>query len=309
MVILHGHAREWMSNAGGVLDDVTVTREEAERGVTHQAMDLARYGSQVSVPLERIAHQGVEAFRAVTMDHIFRHRTMYFDKLREVERELGHRHYVVNTYITEDCVTTSLRSDPLTGMCRSQAIVTYGMHVYEVAPEYVPPTRPMAEPWGTDGGVNIVDLYVPEYDFRANNGTDTGELNVYLARAIEQSFRHSGTTSGGNRAQEGWWRYSFEQRKQEPEVWTCYIVECSDGTYYTGITNNVERRLRQHNGEIKGGAKYTAPRRPVRLLHSWEHDTKSDALKHEYQIKKMSRRQKEAYIKVGKVTRVSLLDL
>ena len=76
----------------------------------------------------------------------------------------------------------------------------------------------------------------------------------------------------------------------------CYIVCCSDGTLYTGITNNLERRIAAHN---KGtGAAYTASRRPVELVYSESVGTKGDALRRELQIKAMTRSQKLELVKV-----------
>lgn len=69
-----------------------------------------------------------------------------------------------------------------------------------------------------------------------------------------------------------------------------YIVECSDGTLYTGWTNNLERRVKQHsNGS---GAKYTRGRGPVKLVYYEEYDEKIDAMKREYEIKRYSRKDK-----------------
>ena len=69
-----------------------------------------------------------------------------------------------------------------------------------------------------------------------------------------------------------------------------YIVECSDGTLYTGWTNNLERRVKQHsNGS---GAKYTRGRGPVKLVYYEEYDEKRDAMKREYEIKRYSRKDK-----------------
>ncbi len=78
-------------------------------------------------------------------------------------------------------------------------------------------------------------------------------------------------------------------------MWTTYILRCSDGTLYTGITNDLDRRVREHN-ESKRGAKYTRSRRPVVLELSVESETRSTALKIEYSIKKLARKQKERYI-------------
>ena len=50
--------------------------------------------------------------------------------------------------------------------------------------------------------------------------------------------------------------------------WTVYVLECADGTLYTGIASDLDRRLRQHNGLLAGGPRYTSGRRPVRLRRS-----------------------------------------
>lgn len=76
-------------------------------------------------------------------------------------------------------------------------------------------------------------------------------------------------------------------------AWRVYILKCADGTLYTGITNNLERRIRQHNGELVGGAKYTRVRRPVSLFWQEEHLDRSSASKREYEIKRLSRQKKE----------------
>ena len=77
-------------------------------------------------------------------------------------------------------------------------------------------------------------------------------------------------------------------------VWTVYIVECSDGTLYTGVTNNLEKRLRNHNRR-KGG-RYTKGRAPVTLRYTEEHRTKSQAMKREEQVKGWTHARKLALI-------------
>lgn len=72
--------------------------------------------------------------------------------------------------------------------------------------------------------------------------------------------------------------------------WVVYMLECSDGTIYTGITNNLEKRLKAHNN--KKGAKYTKTRCPVKLLKSFPVESKSAALKLEYKIKQLPRKEK-----------------
>ncbi len=77
--------------------------------------------------------------------------------------------------------------------------------------------------------------------------------------------------------------------------YSVYILQCSDGTFYTGITTDVVRRLHEHNSSSKG-AKYTRSRRPVRLLYHEGYNDKSSACKREYVIKRMSRAEKELLI-------------
>ncbi len=74
-----------------------------------------------------------------------------------------------------------------------------------------------------------------------------------------------------------------------------YILECGDGTYYTGYTNNLEKRLETHNAG-KGG-KYTRTRLPVRLIYTEEFDTKNEAMSREWAIKQLTRQEKEKLIK------------
>ena len=74
-----------------------------------------------------------------------------------------------------------------------------------------------------------------------------------------------------------------------------YILKCRDDSLYTGWTNNLEKRLITHN-EGKG-AKYTKARRPVELVYYEEFQTREEAMKREYAIKQMSRKEKETLIK------------
>ena len=76
-----------------------------------------------------------------------------------------------------------------------------------------------------------------------------------------------------------------------------YIVRCADGSLYTGITTNLTRRLRQHNGEIRGGAKYTRSKRPVEIVYTQPAENRSLASKEEYRIKQLSRKQKLSLIR------------
>lgn len=70
----------------------------------------------------------------------------------------------------------------------------------------------------------------------------------------------------------------------------CYIVECIDGTFYTGWTTDPERRVKTHNAGR--GAKYTRARRPVKLIYVEEQPDRSTAMKRERAIKSLSREKK-----------------
>lgn len=70
-----------------------------------------------------------------------------------------------------------------------------------------------------------------------------------------------------------------------------YILECSDGTLYTGSTNDLDKRVLAHNTS-KTAAKYTRARRPVKMVHFEKFRTKSQALKREWEIKGMERSDK-----------------
>ncbi len=73
-----------------------------------------------------------------------------------------------------------------------------------------------------------------------------------------------------------------------------YILECADGSLYTGYTPDLEKRVETHNAGK--GAKYTRGRRPVKLVYSEEYDTKEEAMRREYQIKHLKREEKIALI-------------
>lgn len=77
-----------------------------------------------------------------------------------------------------------------------------------------------------------------------------------------------------------------------------YILRCRDGTLYTGWTNDIEKRVKAHN-EGKG-AKYTKARLPVKLVYSEAFETKTEAMKREYAIKRMRREAKEKLIAKGR---------
>lgn len=73
-----------------------------------------------------------------------------------------------------------------------------------------------------------------------------------------------------------------------------YILECVNGTYYTGWTDDLDKRLAAHKAGT--GAKYTRANSPVALKAYWEFPTKSDAMKEEWRIKRLTRKQKDLLV-------------
>lgn len=73
---------------------------------------------------------------------------------------------------------------------------------------------------------------------------------------------------------------------------TVYILQCSDQTYYVGCTNNIEKRVKEHNTSKKG-ARYTKMRRPVTIVHTEAYETLREARGREAYIKRLPRIRKE----------------
>ena len=76
-----------------------------------------------------------------------------------------------------------------------------------------------------------------------------------------------------------------------------YIVQCADGTYYTGATNNLERRVRLHNEGR--GAKYVRGKRPVRVVYAKGYRSYIQALRAERNLKQLTRKQKQALVSLS----------
>jgi predicted GIY-YIG superfamily endonuclease len=95
---------------------------------------------------------------------------------------------------------------------------------------------------------------------------------------------------------------SSSSKKQKR--WLLYILKCKNNTLYTGITNDLARRVEQHNAGI--ASRYTRSRRPVKVLHQEPCRNKSFALKKEYAIKSLTRKEKEEYIKKKKAQKRKL---
>jgi putative endonuclease len=82
--------------------------------------------------------------------------------------------------------------------------------------------------------------------------------------------------------------------KLSTQAFYCYILECADGSFYTGWTTDPGRRERQHN--LGRGARYTRARRPVRLVYLEEQADRSTAMRRERAIKAMSRERKRRLV-------------
>lgn len=86
----------------------------------------------------------------------------------------------------------------------------------------------------------------------------------------------------------------FSEPSDQIQPWFVYIVRCADNTLYTGMTNDLLRRIDQHNAG--NASRYTRVRRPVELVYQQQVESRSAALKREYAIKQLTRRQKENLI-------------
>lgn len=91
------------------------------------------------------------------------------------------------------------------------------------------------------------------------------------------------------------------------QSWYLYVVECADGTLYTGISTDVARRLKEHNAGR--GAKYTAARRPVMLRVSWHFQDRRAAMLAETSLKRRSRERKQRLLKAAGDFRDGAWDL
>jgi predicted GIY-YIG superfamily endonuclease len=85
--------------------------------------------------------------------------------------------------------------------------------------------------------------------------------------------------------------------KASGDRWFVYILRCADGSFYTGITTDLNRRCKQHNAGT--ASRYTRSRRPTRLIYQETHATRSQASKREAAIKALSWRQKESMIRLA----------
>lgn len=88
-----------------------------------------------------------------------------------------------------------------------------------------------------------------------------------------------------------------DHEKKRPRAAYAYILRCRDGSLYTGWTNDLQKRLASH--QSGRGAKYTKARRPVELVYSERFATKEEAMRREWQIKQLTKAQKEELVRSG----------
>lgn len=93
------------------------------------------------------------------------------------------------------------------------------------------------------------------------------------------------------------------QNHKCPEMYYTYMVRCEDNSIYTGMTNNLEKRINEHISKGKNGAKYTKSHNAIKLEIAWRSKEKSLACKLEYQIKHLTKKQKESLIKGEKLVK------
>jgi predicted GIY-YIG superfamily endonuclease len=86
-----------------------------------------------------------------------------------------------------------------------------------------------------------------------------------------------------------------KKRRKKAAAWLLYVLKCRDSTLYTGITLDVSRRVQQHNSGT--ASRYTRSRLPVMLIFSEPCRSRSQALKKEYAMKRLSRKKKEEYLR------------
>ena len=94
-------------------------------------------------------------------------------------------------------------------------------------------------------------------------------------------------------------RKDFVKAKSHP--WFLYILECQGGSFYTGITTDIERRLKTHNDGK--GARFTRSRRPVKVIYQESLSTRAQALIREYKIKALPRIKKQALVAAVSINR------
>ena len=88
----------------------------------------------------------------------------------------------------------------------------------------------------------------------------------------------------------------------DPEgSWQVYLLACADSSFYAGVTTDLVRRLRQHNGELAGGARYTRVRRPVTVAWHQSVASRGQAQRLESRLKKLSRAEKKSLIQSGEM--------
>ena len=95
-----------------------------------------------------------------------------------------------------------------------------------------------------------------------------------------------------------------EAKKSDQQAWFVYLLRCADNSLYAGVTTDLQRREKEHNGKSKLGAKYTRVRQPVELVYFEQVADRSAATKREYKIRKLSKKQKESLVANFTITEI-----
>ncbi len=133
-----------------------------------------------------------------------------------------------------------------------------------------------------------------------------------LPREYEQRARGKGDAGGQDLTRTRTPFFSAELPRKRNKMtgnqsWYVYVVECADGTLYTGISTDVARRFKEHNAGR--GARYTAARRPVTLRASWRFQDRRAAMLAETSLKRRSRESKKRLLKAAGDFRDGVWDL
>ncbi len=92
--------------------------------------------------------------------------------------------------------------------------------------------------------------------------------------------------------------YYVTMKTSDKKPWFVYLLKCSNDSLYCGVTTDINKRLKQHNGILKGGAKYTRAHGPCALAYQEEVGDRSSACKREYEIKQMDKKTKLKLTKI-----------
>ncbi len=254
-------------------------------------------GGGVGTALKHRQHElaGVEGFRSVrwTFDPLQRGNANFNFRLPGVWA----RQYYVNHYgQMDDGINAGLPSDRLEAHWpirvaparKSPSLKTSGQLMLLADAQGQPETRDLSHE-GTATGIEIPRGLA---DLKRHDPDLALAWRMAVRSAFEAAFAQGYRATAFSEV-EGRTAYLLEM----PQPWFLYVLRCGDGTLYTGISVDVQRRLRQHNNGR--GAAYTAARRPLQLLACWRYRERGSAQRAESAFKNLARPSKLAQIQAG----------